>query len=406
MEEMPADQKLWHIPEVVERMLSLLDPASALCLVQSGLLSKDILQKSLSCRAWREIIKRISRDENEMSETEEVRHLLEILKLMELEEPITLLLPLLHLVCDDYESGFDFLVMVCPCRPEPHCVYPAGFLLLEEIEGALGSTEQSIESIELDSLEDQPEGHLLKAIGSRLSRQKETVTSLNAQEIHMQDRSSVEAFIALLQAQSVSVGNMNVYEAIGEEGWQELARALKSKPDIGLKFAYIPRKAFAEARKDDMKDIWDATENGFWVCGDGSGSGCLFVAKSESSCTSSEAFWTTSIRYDWEPAWTRLKQISDVTEDEFKAELRLQDKRWSEERKKDHEKEDSSDEGDRSEEEKEYEDSDSNADENEGEESEEGEIYGEKAGEEAEDVEEEEEKEEDEEGEEEGEERQ
>ena len=73
MEEIQADQKLWNIPEVVERLFSLLDPASALCLVQSRLLSKDILQKSLSSKAWREIIKRISRDENDMiSETEEV----------------------------------------------------------------------------------------------------------------------------------------------------------------------------------------------------------------------------------------------------------------------------------------------------------------------------------------------
>ena len=160
----------------------------------------------------------------------------------------------------------------------------------------LGTTEQSINSIELAC--DAIEGHLLEAIGSRLSRQKEIVTSLNAGETHLQNRSGVEGFISLLQAESVYVGNLSVYGAIGEEGWQSLARALKSKPGIGLRFAYIPRKAFAEAREDDMKDIWDATENGFWVCVDGVG-GNVLVAKSESSCSSPRLYWTTCIRYAW-----------------------------------------------------------------------------------------------------------
>ena len=93
----------------------------------------------------------------------------------------------------------------------------------------------------------------------------------------------------------------------------------------------------------------------------------MLVAKSESSCSSPRPYWTTSIRHAWEPAWTRLKQMSDMTEDEFQAERRLQDKRQRGEEKPDHGKEHRSDEGDRSDKEKAYEDGDSNADENGGE---------------------------------------
>ena len=109
----------WNIPEVVEKLISLLDPASTWGLVQSGLLSKEILQKSLTSKAWHKIIKPISYDEYGVMEIEEVKYHVEILKMMELEEPSTLLLPLLHLVCNDYDTRFDAVRLNCTCCPEP-----------------------------------------------------------------------------------------------------------------------------------------------------------------------------------------------------------------------------------------------------------------------------------------------
>ena len=54
---------------------------------------------------------------------------------------------------------------------------------------------------------------------------------------------------------------MRVEEAIGEEGWHHLAGALESRsdPEMYLGSVEITRTAFAEARKDDIKVIWDAT---------------------------------------------------------------------------------------------------------------------------------------------------
>ena len=111
----------------------------------------------------------------------------------------------------------------------------------------------------------------------------------------------------------------------------------------------------AEARKDDMKDIWDATELGFMVYSThrvpgmswNPDSGCVLVAKSGSN------YGPSSCRYDWEAAWRRVKQLADMTEDEFEAEQQ-EDQR----RRKEHFERETSDEEDGS-----HEDGDNNADE-------------------------------------------
>ena len=56
MEQSEAEQMFWKIPEVVERLFSWLDPASALCLVQCHVMDKETLQKSLSSQAWNKLI--------------------------------------------------------------------------------------------------------------------------------------------------------------------------------------------------------------------------------------------------------------------------------------------------------------------------------------------------------------
>ena len=58
----------------------------------------------------------------------------------------------------------------------------------------------------------------------------------------------------------------------------------------------------------------------------------VYVAKSKGTYGSLSSRWhgtTSSTRYDWEPAWTRLKQLSEMSEDEFKVEA----ERWQKEEK-------------------------------------------------------------------------
>ena len=53
-----AVQKVWDVPELVTNLLALLDPLSVLQLVESGVIDKEGLKKSLSLKAWNQIIKR------------------------------------------------------------------------------------------------------------------------------------------------------------------------------------------------------------------------------------------------------------------------------------------------------------------------------------------------------------
>ena len=149
MEQSKAEHKFLNLPELIERLISSLDPLSALRLLESHVIDKDILQKSLSGKAWNKLIRSSSYGEEALLEVEDVKNLVKILKLMKVEEPSKFLLPLLDLICESglsqpYSSGVE---VICPNHPEPHLVTPDAFLLLEEVEGAFGTAEQSIKSI-------------------------------------------------------------------------------------------------------------------------------------------------------------------------------------------------------------------------------------------------------------------
>ena len=79
---MVAAEKFWTIPELGERLVSLLDPLSALRLIESNVMDKEILQKSLSFAAWTNLIKGTSTGQQSL--LEDVRVLVKILHFMEL----------------------------------------------------------------------------------------------------------------------------------------------------------------------------------------------------------------------------------------------------------------------------------------------------------------------------------
>ena len=149
MEQPEEEHKFLNIPELIARLISFLDPLSALHLLQSQVIDKKIQQKSLSSEAWKKLIRRSSYSEEGLLQAEDVKDLVKILKLMKVEEPSPFLLPLLDLICDPSpsKSNFSYVSVICPNHPEPHKVTPDAFLMLEEVEGAFGTTVQSINSI-------------------------------------------------------------------------------------------------------------------------------------------------------------------------------------------------------------------------------------------------------------------
>ena len=153
---MGAAKKFWALPELGEGLISFLDPLSTLQLAQSDML--DDLETSLTSKVWNELIRRSSLAQpnpNPQSLQKDLNALVRILRFkvhdpdkdfVEREKLSPLMMPLLHQVCE--ACPWTDVEMVCPCRLEPHSISSEGFLLLEKVEGAFGTTMQSLKLID------------------------------------------------------------------------------------------------------------------------------------------------------------------------------------------------------------------------------------------------------------------
>ena len=302
---MDAAEKFWTIPELGERLVSLLDPLSTLRLIESNVMKKEILQNSLSFAAWTNLVRTSSNGEQGLLEEEDVRVLVKILRFMDLEEPSTFLIPLLHQICETRPGSRNSHVqMICPSHPLPHWISIYAFLLLEEVEGAFGTTEQSVKTV----VNDWPCRDFLPAISSRISRQKEIVSYIQVLwgSICIKDKTSVDNFLTVLKARVVYVEDLHVGGEIGEEGWRALNSALEGKEYV-LGEVFISRQDLKDVKDISIKGIWNAIIKGFRVL---------------NKDYSDRVF---KHEHAWESAWVRLMQISDMTEDEFTAECKLRE---------------------------------------------------------------------------------
>ena len=129
----------------------------------------------------------------------------------------------------------------------------------------------------------------------------------------IQNLNSAQAFTTLLQTQEVSLWFtwLKIGEAFGEEGWKELARALQGRAGQGTKVS-ISKEALAAARRDNIKVVGEF--------------GYLEVFN--------KSHRLPVPKCDWDNTWTRLTQISDMTEDEFIAECDQEERRRRRRRKR------------------------------------------------------------------------
>ena len=324
MEQADAVQMFWKLPKLIGRLVSFLDLRSTLRLLQSHLMDKQILQKSFSTKAWIQLIRRSPLGEDGLLHGDGVEDLTKILKLMQLEEPSTFLLPLLDLICElspDVSSPFqEHIVITCPCHTEPHIISTAAFLMLEEVEGAFGTAEQSIQSLAKVGCDvtwrARDPGWL--AITSRMGRQREMVTSINDVRFYVNGHTT-QVFATLMRAQEVSFEHLSFgfREKLGDEGWQVVAEAFRGNPNVVAKETCINKGELADMVREINMGVWDTTTGRFGVWGQWRlGSGFLEVDKS---------------RYERDDARARLQQISEMTLDQFANEWRKEKGEDSEE---------------------------------------------------------------------------
>ena len=303
----PAEKKFWSTPELIERLLLNLDLKSTMCLAQAHELTQNVLEGT---RVWNKLIKRIC----PIDTLDQVENHVAIVK--SLKDYEDHLLDLLEVICESnpVPDGGDWHIAVqmgCPCHPnlDYHVVSLAGFMLLEEVEGAFGTTVQTLEVIGSDWRKHPFNSTSLSALASRLSRQQEKLTFLKL-DFKISSMLDAENFKAVMQAcpmERVSIiGGLEVDENIGAKGWELVAESVQLHPGVLTHFVTC-KEAMDGGWKEDMRAIWDALiPSGSWT----------MIHYDEPGEPSDEPI----CKEDGDAGWEDLEHVVDMSIEEWRAE--------------------------------------------------------------------------------------
>ena len=298
------EEKFWFFilpPELIETLLTMLDALSIKRLIESGVVEQKVLKKSLSSEVWAGLIRRRPHGGGGVLVLDDVKNLVAILKFLKLEDPSSFLLPLLNHICERFPVAgvrASAVTLNHPGHTEPGRVSLQGFLLLEEAESSFGTSIQNIEKIQYEVTLDEPH---LSALSSRMKRQENPVASISIREVRLGGGlQSAQAFSILLQADQVDVVRLEVSEAIGEEGWRILAKAIR--PGI-LRGINVTKDGLAQGKRDDIKHLFDA--------------GCRFrIYKTLEDLQAGN--WRASLGVDKEENdWRGMERVLDMSKQEF-----------------------------------------------------------------------------------------
>ena len=337
--EAPAERKFWNSPDHVEKLLPFLDASSTLNLAQAQAQANPkkhplITEILIGTSNWTRFIKRTCpdlsnlRDGNLEQKKAEMGPIIEVLKLM--GKPQAHLLKLLHLLLDKLPSltGIDQnkITVTCP-EHEAHSMTLEGFCLLEEVEAAMDSSEQKIESISnmgslwyrWDYLGQDIEEASLSALSSRAERQEGQGVKIKTTEIHAFRCSNLNNAVALhnlvRSSESFVLSSLQIFGPIGWAGWAELAQACQLPQFLGLRKICVfgGREFLLEGRREDVRALWDTSREGLDVVdGIPDTDFDFFVAKYISFFShlkNEDEVYT-------EAEWKRLVQFLDKSEDE------------------------------------------------------------------------------------------
>ena len=204
LRSMEAEKIFWRTPELVENLISFLDPASILALAKTSTLTRKIMRRGLN---WSRLIKRTCPEqsiilqqpfEGGLATAEKaLEPIIEILQVLDKTE--SHLLQLLDIICQRFPSnhtsaGPDQVKVACPCH-EVHEVSTLGFLLLEMVERSAETCRQQIDLVFVWQII----GPLLPALKSRMSRRGGLITRIVCDNFVFETQEDAEAFLALVK---------------------------------------------------------------------------------------------------------------------------------------------------------------------------------------------------------------
>ena len=329
--QMQAKKKFFATPELLELVFEHLPEDDILSLTL--MLYNHVLTKALTVKIWKRLVtQKLNKvwtvpDPTEAAFTypeikedwsKILKSLGTLLKRMNL--PKQHLNFLLVDICKRYEG--EGMMMRSADNNDVFKVSPIGFGLLEEVEGALGTAEQEIQSINLEStgLCDPNETYprflpCISALESRLSRQKDPPTKLKISRLFVEDPKGADHFHKILNiCQEIEVDRLMALERlvggvitglITQKGWHIIAKALLLKPEA-IKSLYATKPSLADAEEEDLRTIFENV-----------GLGGVNTFKWRHNIASND--WHIHIKP--EDGFQRLKQVLQMSEEEYAKEI-------------------------------------------------------------------------------------
>ena len=149
----------------------------------------------------------------------------------------------------------EFIQVICTQRNHTsHQVSPHGFLLLEAVEGALGTTVQVVERV----VRHFPKEIELIALQARLLRQRDlgVETRVDSHQLTVDSMEGARAIKALMQyCHTVNIRFLKITADIGMEGWREVSEAISFK-EVELSLRTKSKNCLASARTEDLTSMW------------------------------------------------------------------------------------------------------------------------------------------------------
>ena len=351
-----TEKNFWRTPKLLEKLVRFLDGPSTKVLAQCHGFALAVLQQA---PVWKKFIKRTCPDSKNDKNHAERGTLLATYR-DKLMPTLTVLgmakgahamkTDLLEVLCERFppnpeenriltdtgEYWQQKVDVIFFCSNQDHSVTesvsPLGFLLLDQVDLAVGSSPQmKVDKVEIQELADRPGWPLLSVLSKRVSCQQDqpevvqvdTATSRNAKE--------AKAFSKIAQCcKNTFYENLDVRGKIGRQGWKALGKAAElhspmlgkrrsantgsDDNDLDFDFEFetfnvtSTREAMIGAKKEDLRKIWDGMGRRFM-------SGNNWLVTRDWSGLGSEIFH----KEEGEKEWERLLEVLDMSKKEWDA---------------------------------------------------------------------------------------
>ena len=183
-----------------------------------------------------------------------------------------------------------------------------GFLLPEEIEGALATAEHSVVGMRIFLLT----GPLLSAIWSRMMRQPSTVTSAGVYIAEIHDKKSAHGFHQLMQVPQDRIMDLRVQGMIGTGGWELVAEAIKLQPKA-VRLFVTSKEVLMGVGGVVIRDIWNSL-------GISEEPVIFYIYK---TAKTKQLYFNCEKVGKGKKDWAKLERILDMSEKQFGAELAM-----------------------------------------------------------------------------------